>query len=150
MHECEVCGKKFPRPSGLKTHMNTHNNEKPYPCGFPGCTRTFGVRSNAKRHLRTHGVIPAPASPSEPPYVVGFSPPVIMPANSQDLSIPNTAGETTATGHSRRPGRASQFKLRWMPPSLTTRTNASSLREVHDGQQDFQGDPEEEEDDGGS
>lgn len=30
-----------------------------YACGFPGCTRTFGVRSNAKRHLRTHGVNPA-------------------------------------------------------------------------------------------
>ncbi|KAF8812186.1 hypothetical protein BYT27DRAFT_7274955 [Phlegmacium glaucopus] len=41
MHRCEVCGKKFPR---LRTHMNMHER-----C----CTRTFGVRSNAKRHLRT-------------------------------------------------------------------------------------------------
>jgi len=237
MHECEVCGKKFPRwvfgafsallydriclfsrrfhllflsqvatkvsifadsipptrPSGLKTHMNTHNNEKrkpnhnfflplfifpiAYPCGFPGCTRTFGVRSNAKRHLRTHGVIPAPASPSEPPYIVGFSPPVIMPAYSQGLSVPNDLGgdgaglndpqgfgvdgasleinpmgfgtaEGVGPGNPRRLGRASQFKLRWMPPSLMSRTNASSLREVHD-EQDFLGDPEEEEEEEG-
>ena len=147
-----------------------------YPCGFPGCTRTFGVRSNAKRHLRTHGVIPAPASPSEPAYVVGFSPPVIMPAHSQDLSMSNSVGddgtgihdsqglgvdgasldnsmagfgETTGPSHPRHLGRGSQFKLRWMPPSLMSRTNASSLREVHD-EQDFQGDPEGEEEEGGS
>ena len=31
--------------------------------------------------------------------------------------------------------RVPPLKLRWMPPSLTTRTNASSLREVRDGQQ---------------
>ncbi|KAF8815756.1 hypothetical protein BYT27DRAFT_7212965 [Phlegmacium glaucopus] len=43
MHRREVCGKKFHRPSKLRTYMNMHNNER---C----CTRTFGVRSNAKRH----------------------------------------------------------------------------------------------------
>jgi len=155
--------------------MHHLSSQIAYPCGFPGCTRTFGVRSNAKRHLRTHGVIPAPASPSEPAYVVGFSPPVIMPAHSQDLSMPNSmggdgiglhdsqglgvdgaslensmagfggAGETTGPSHPRHLGRGSQFKLRWMPPSLMSRTNASSLREVHDEQ-----DLEEEEEEGGS
>lgn len=58
------------------------------------------------------------------------------------------AGEITGPNPPRRLGRASQFKLRWMPPSLMTRTNASSLREVHD-EQDFQGDPEEEEEEEG-
>lgn len=58
------------------------------------------------------------------------------------------AGEITGPGHPRRLGKASQFKLRWMPPSLMTRTNASSLREVHD-EQDLQGDPEEEEEEEG-
>lgn len=28
MHECLECGKKFPRPSGLSTHMNSHSGEK--------------------------------------------------------------------------------------------------------------------------
>lgn len=28
MHACKLCGKNFPRPSGLKTHMNAHNNHK--------------------------------------------------------------------------------------------------------------------------
>ncbi|KAF8155562.1 hypothetical protein B0H34DRAFT_635627, partial [Crassisporium funariophilum] len=112
MHECELCGKKFPRPSGLRTHMNTHNNAKPYPCGFPGCSRTFGVRSNAKRHLRTHGVIPAPANTSsgETPYIVGFSTPTILaPHGSQHSELHAMS-------------RAPAFKLRWMPPSLSTRT----------------------------
>ncbi|EAU89664.2 hypothetical protein CC1G_02553 [Coprinopsis cinerea okayama7 len=131
MHTCEICDKKFPRPSGLRTHMNTHNNARPYPCGFPGCTRTFGVRSNAKRHLRTHGVIPQPSNdvPAEAAYVVGFSPPVVSP--SVDTNIQTDA---TADGNHQQPrhqmSRAPFFKLRWMPPSLTSRTNAASLKSV--------------------
>ncbi|KAF8812158.1 hypothetical protein BYT27DRAFT_7003133, partial [Phlegmacium glaucopus] len=136
MHRCEVCGKKFPRPSGLRTHMNTHNNEKPYPCGFPGCTRTFGVRSNAKRHLRTHGVVPTPAANHSPTdYVVGF---VVQPAppslSGDNVNIHTTHGQGQSDlQHEMSP--APLLKLRWMPPSLTTRTNARSLREVRDGQQ---------------
>ncbi|RDB29926.1 hypothetical protein Hypma_014159 [Hypsizygus marmoreus] len=123
MHECEVCGKMFPRPSGLKTHMNTHNNLKPFPCGFPGCTRTFTVRSNAKRHLRTHGVDTIPAGvplSTAVPYTVGFSTPTVMPAD-------------TDASHemSKLP-----YKLRWMPPSLSTRTNADSLSSLSDGDSD--------------
>ncbi|KAI0266512.1 hypothetical protein BC834DRAFT_132402 [Gloeopeniophorella convolvens] len=57
MHQCQTCQKWFPRPSGLATHMNTHSGAKPYTCPVPGCCRRFGVRSNAKRHLRTHGII---------------------------------------------------------------------------------------------
>jgi hypothetical protein len=99
-----------------------------------------------------------------------------MPAHSQDLSMLSDggagihdsqglgvdgaslensmtgfggAGETTGPSHLRHLGRGSQFKLRWMPPSLMSRTNASSLREVHD-EQDFQGDLEGEEEEGGS
>ncbi|KAG6888721.1 hypothetical protein C0992_007630 [Termitomyces sp. T32_za158] len=81
MHQCEVCGKLFPRPSGLKTHMNTHNNLKP----------------------------------SSPPYSVGFDTPTIVPP-------PTATNEMTTT----------PYKLRWMPPSLSTRTNATSLVSVSD------------------
>lgn len=28
MHPCELCGKRFPRPSGLSTHMNSHSGAK--------------------------------------------------------------------------------------------------------------------------
>ncbi|KAF8635463.1 hypothetical protein AX15_000438 [Amanita polypyramis BW_CC] len=123
MHDCEICGKKFPRPSGLRTHMNTHNNVRPYPCTFPGCTRKFAVRSNAKRHLRTHGVIPAPtATTSSPgssstvPYVVGFNPPTIVEPSEAET-------------HQMKRG---PFTLKWMPPSLSAMMNASKLRTISD------------------
>ncbi|KAG5646333.1 hypothetical protein DXG03_003656 [Asterophora parasitica] len=127
MHECEVCGKMFPRPSGLKTHMNTHNNLKPFPCGFAGCPRTFTVRSNAKRHLRTHGVDTSAArEPAEVPYVVGFDTPTVLgPSQSALHEVSQTP-----------------YKLKWMPPSLTTRTNARSLTTLSDD--DSEGSDEEE------
>lgn len=136
MHDCEICGKKFPRPSGLRTHMNTHNNVKPYPCTFPGCTRSFAVRSNAKRHLRTHGIIPPPAvpssslaSPSAKPYAVGFSPPTIVQGPEYVESHQMARAPVT---------------LKWMPPSLSTRTNAARLRSFSDVEES---DVEEDDDD---
>ncbi|PPQ71528.1 hypothetical protein CVT24_006477 [Panaeolus cyanescens] len=56
MHPCPECHKEFPRPSGLKTHMTIHTKEKPFACAYPGCSRTFSVVSNAKRHMRSHGI----------------------------------------------------------------------------------------------
>lgn len=85
-----------------------------FPCEFPGCSRTFAVRSNAKRHLRTHGVIPAPAAENTQPapYVVDFSAPTVLHP-SGPLAEPK-----------------GPLKLRWMPPSLTSRTNANTLKSV--------------------
>ncbi|KAK7022269.1 hypothetical protein R3P38DRAFT_1114320 [Favolaschia claudopus] len=54
MHPCSICGKEFPRPSALETHMNSHTNTRPYPCEYPNCPKTFSVHSNARRHSRMH------------------------------------------------------------------------------------------------
>jgi hypothetical protein len=38
MHTCSLCQKSFPRPSGLRTHMNSHSGDKRMSCSitFPG------------------------------------------------------------------------------------------------------------------
>ncbi|KAL4262992.1 C2H2-type domain-containing protein [Pleurotus pulmonarius] len=77
LHECDVCQKRFPRPSSLKVHMHVHTKSKPFRCSFPGCGKRFTVASNAKRHLRTHGVLPTP-SDDPTPYNVGFTAPVVL------------------------------------------------------------------------
>ncbi|KAJ3993393.1 hypothetical protein F5050DRAFT_1577713 [Lentinula boryana] len=117
MHACKICGKNFPRPSGLKTHMNTHTNNKPFSCAYPGCERTFTVRSNAKRHLRTHGIHPEDAiadsmipRSTTSDFEVSFDEPVVQQHDHELSSVVP--------------------QLRWMPPSLSSRTNAASLRSV--------------------
>ncbi|KAF5313921.1 hypothetical protein D9619_013040 [Psilocybe cf. subviscida] len=119
LHRCPQCNKDFPRPSGLRTHMNTHTREKPYPCTFPGCDRTFSVVSNAKRHMRTHGLGVSTddvADITRVPYIVGFEPPIVAPV------IPEI--EDT-------PKRKDPVRLRW--PSIQdqrsnqTASPASSL-----------------------
>ncbi|KAL4079495.1 hypothetical protein J3A83DRAFT_4043788, partial [Scleroderma citrinum] len=78
MHECTECGKKFPRPSGLTTHMNSHSGVKPFKCTVLNCDKSFTVRSNAKRHLKTHGINPATCEiPPTSTYNVGFEQPVV-------------------------------------------------------------------------
>ncbi|TBU34284.1 hypothetical protein BD311DRAFT_650596 [Dichomitus squalens] len=109
MHQCTVCFKLFPRPSGLATHMNSHSGAKPFKCPIPTCTKSFAVRSNAKRHLRTHGIFPTSdhtnTSPSQ--FTVGFDTPLVSEVHE--------AGRLPS-------------KLRWVPPSLSTRTNVDFLR----------------------
>lgn len=115
-----------------------------YACGFPGCTRTFGVRSNAKRHLRTHGIVPPPSNTTGNSggsgYVVGFCPPVIAPAPTEPSGGVRTLGANggldaagdTVSGQmaKERMSRTPFFKLRWMPLSLSSRTNAAKLKYV--------------------
>ncbi len=170
-----------------------------YPCTFPGCNRMFGVRSNAKRHLRTHGVFPdafsspygssaMAASTSKrhsaststedsltQPYVVSFHQPIIVgnpatrtrdegnaahgaeeSADSQDGESSHASGsgvtgdgETSASTSTRPPF----FKLRWLPPSVTSRTSAAALRygrgkRVHRGEESTKANAEERESSG--
>ena len=132
MHQCTVCFKLFPRPSGLATHMNSHSGAKrtscaplcspvdmllthfgvillAFKCPIPTCTKSFAVRSNAKRHLRTHGIFPTSDHPSTSPsqFTVGFDTPLVSEVHE--------AGKLPS-------------KLRWVPPSLSTRTNVDFLR----------------------
>lgn len=55
-HICNVCGKRFTRPSSLQTHAYSHTGEKPFRCDFEGCGRNFSVVSNLRRHKKIHGV----------------------------------------------------------------------------------------------
>ncbi|KAF8491767.1 hypothetical protein JB92DRAFT_2587023, partial [Gautieria morchelliformis] len=53
-HVCPLCGKRFNRPSSLKTHQSVHNGARPFACPHAGCPKTFSVASNMRRHHRRH------------------------------------------------------------------------------------------------
>lgn len=55
-HVCEICGKRFTRPSSLQTHSYSHTGEKPFKCDYDGCGRNFSVVSNLRRHKKIHGL----------------------------------------------------------------------------------------------
>lgn len=49
-----------------------------YKCIVPNCEKSFAVRSNAKRHLRTHGINPSSSDVlSAPRFSVGFDVPMV-------------------------------------------------------------------------
>ena len=80
-----------------------------FKCPIPTCTKSFAVRSNAKRHLRTHGIFPTSEHGSTSPsqFTVGFDTPLVSEVHE--------AGKLPS-------------KLRWVPPSLSSRTNVDYLR----------------------
>ncbi|KAK9768465.1 hypothetical protein K7432_000876 [Basidiobolus ranarum] len=53
-YQCTFCGKRFARPSSLKTHTYSHTGEKPFVCLEEGCHSQFSVLSNLRRHAKLH------------------------------------------------------------------------------------------------
>lgn len=128
MHQCEICHHEFPRPSGLRTHMNSHNNVRPYPCTYPGCTKTFGVRSNAKRHLRTHGTFPQADETNQAGQY------------SVDLLPPGVTSSTDPVHPAPRQVQPPSTSTKWLPSSLMSCTNALRLREAESSSSEYDGD----------
>ncbi|CCK69979.1 C2H2-type zinc finger protein KNAG_0D02290 [Huiozyma naganishii CBS 8797] len=52
--QCPVCGKVCSRPSTLKTHYLIHTGDTPFKCTWGDCTKSFNVKSNLMRHLKSH------------------------------------------------------------------------------------------------
>ena len=102
-----------------------------FKCPLALCPKTFAVRSNARRHLRTHGITVPPNALNkngqgrnqEEPFQVGFETPVVV--DVQDPTAGGVIGDGASAGTGGRPP-----KLRWVPPSLATRTNAPRLRSL--------------------
>ncbi|KAF7316117.1 hypothetical protein MIND_00129800 [Mycena indigotica] len=137
MHRCSVCEKEFPRPSALATHLRSHSHDQPYSCNFPGCTRSFSVLSNARRHEKTHFPRQSSSSaaadsehpPSPPlPYSVNFDSIQVAPPFTPPPPPPS------ASGSSHREPDAAPYRVRWLEPNYSSRRSRSRRGSERDDQ----------------
>mmetsp|Transcript_7199 Transcript_7199/g.21956 ORF Transcript_7199/g.21956 Transcript_7199/m.21956 type:complete len:184 (+) Transcript_7199:83-634(+) len=56
LFQCPVkgCGKKSNRKHNIQMHLRRHTKEKPFRCGFVGCTMAFGWKSSLNQHEKLH------------------------------------------------------------------------------------------------
>lgn len=52
--QCPICAKVCSRPSTLKTHYLIHTGDTPFNCTWPSCKKSFNVKSNMLRHVKSH------------------------------------------------------------------------------------------------
>ncbi len=108
-----------------------------FKCPLELCNKTFAVRSNARRHLKTHGItLPGDGDGKDDSgkdeYHVGFEEPVVIDVHEfGDGDYSTNEGDGAGTGGRGQRGRPKQRReLRWVPPSLAGRTNAAKLRSL--------------------
>lgn len=90
-HCCQLCNKRFDRPSTLKKHMLVHTGEKAWACAI--CGRRFSVSSNLNRHTRrckekwaksdSSATDTPPPSAAADPSEATESPPSSSPSSSE-------------------------------------------------------------------
>jgi DNA-directed RNA polymerase subunit RPC12/RpoP/ribosomal protein L37AE/L43A len=52
--KCTECEMTFKKPSLLNSHLESHSDERPYPCPWEGCTSAFKRPQHLDRHYRAH------------------------------------------------------------------------------------------------
>ncbi|KAJ7184945.1 hypothetical protein C8R46DRAFT_826670, partial [Mycena filopes] len=55
-YACPVpgCGSTFTRRINLTGHVHSHNDERPFACGWAGCARAFARQHDCRRHEQLH------------------------------------------------------------------------------------------------
>ncbi|KAH3859799.1 hypothetical protein DPMN_102622 [Dreissena polymorpha] len=51
-YACEVCQRRFSRPSHMEQHMRIHTGDKPYQCAV--CQQRFTLKHHLKGHQIRH------------------------------------------------------------------------------------------------
>ncbi|CAK5274848.1 unnamed protein product [Mycena citricolor] len=128
VHQCQVCHKEFPRPSALKTHMNGHNKLRPFPCGYPNCDRTFSVRSNARRHFKTHEKAAAPEAVEDAATPSSDTPSTSHAHPSSGLTLTALSSASAAQPHPHPHPYSYGPELHPAPPSPSSSSNRPPFR----------------------